>query len=204
MPNVIEYIMMLASKTRAITSSTDATPIVVTTTANHGLSTGDRISIFGHTTNVAANGQHVITVTALNKFSLDGSVGTGAGAGADGTYTSPYPKAILCSDFETIKFTFDTDGGGDAAVTIKVATSDQETCPDFAKPQSVTNQYDYTDIIDLEDGASIDGDTGVAVAGADDHRHFEINLNGARWFTIIPIAGTEGEITVKATLFNRN
>ena len=204
MQNTISYNILTNSKTRAITSSTDATPIVVTTADDHGLATGDQITIFGHTTNVAANGRWTITKTLAAAFSLDGSVGSGAGAGADGTYTAAAPKWIFCKDFETIKFTFDTDGGGDCAVTVKAAISFQDEAPDFAKAKSATNQYDYVDIIDLEDGASIDGDTGVAVSGADDNRHFEVNANGAKWFTIIPTAGTAGEITVTCTLFERN
>lgn len=57
MQNTISYNILTNSKTRAITSSTDATPIVVTTADDHGLATGDQITIFGHTTNVAANGR---------------------------------------------------------------------------------------------------------------------------------------------------
>ena len=102
MPNIVSYTIMDDAKTRAITSSTDATPIVVTTTANHGLSTGDSATIFGHTTNTNANGKWTITVTAANKFSLDGSTATGAGVGANGTFTSAAPNFIFCEDFETI------------------------------------------------------------------------------------------------------
>jgi hypothetical protein len=57
MKDVLHYTILNDAKTRAITSSTDASPIVVTTTAAHGLSTGDSITIFGHATNVAANGK---------------------------------------------------------------------------------------------------------------------------------------------------
>jgi RNA polymerase subunit RPABC4/transcription elongation factor Spt4 len=204
MQQTIDYTILNASKTRAITSSTDATPIVITAAANHGLATGDRVTIMGHTTNVAANGTWTITKVADATFSLDGSVGSGAGAGADGTYTAQAPKSIFCQDFETIQFSLATDGGGDYAAVLKVATSNQETCPDFAAPQTVTNHYDYVNIIDLEDNASIDGNTGITTSGADDYRHFELNTNYCRWFTVIPTEGTEGEITVKATLTTRS
>jgi hypothetical protein len=79
-----------------------------------------------------------------------------------------------------ISWTLDTDGGGDCAVTLKAAISFQEDCPDFAQAQSDTNRYDYVDIIDLEDNSSIDGDTGIELAGADAHRHFEVNTNCCR------------------------
>jgi hypothetical protein len=69
--------------TKNISSSTNATPISVTSTA-HGYSTGDTVVINGHTTNTNANGVWEITSTGANTFTLDGSVGNGAG-GATGT-----------------------------------------------------------------------------------------------------------------------
>jgi hypothetical protein len=73
----------------AITSSTDATPIVVTTTGNHDLLTGDSVIISGHGTNVAANGSHLVVVLSATTFELhdmDGGdvAGSGAGAGSGG------------------------------------------------------------------------------------------------------------------------
>ena len=68
---------------KSITSSTNATPISVTSTA-HGYATGDTVVITGHTTNTNANGTWEITNTGANTFTLDGSVGNGVG-GASGT-----------------------------------------------------------------------------------------------------------------------
>jgi len=70
--------------TSSITSSTNASPISVTT-GTHGLSTGDYVWITGHTTNTNANGHWKITVTSSTTFTLDGSTGNGTG-GATGTY----------------------------------------------------------------------------------------------------------------------
>ncbi len=64
-----EYTILNAVTPQTLTSSTDATPIVVTKTA-HGLTTGQNILIFGHTTNIAANGITTITVLTANTFSL--------------------------------------------------------------------------------------------------------------------------------------
>lgn len=69
--------------TAAITSSTNATPIVVTR-ASHGFTTGDTVVITAHTTNTNANGTWTVTVISSSTFSLDGSVGNGVG-GATGT-----------------------------------------------------------------------------------------------------------------------
>ncbi len=88
----------------AITSSTDATPIVVTVPAGHGLTNGTRIVIAGHTTNVAANGTWVVASAGATTVALTGSAGSGAGAGAAGTidledYTVLRPDATCMVTF---------------------------------------------------------------------------------------------------------
>lgn len=69
--------------TVAITSSTNAAPIVITQAA-HGRTTGDTSVVTGHTVNTNANGTWELTVIDANTYSLDGSVGNGVGA-ATGT-----------------------------------------------------------------------------------------------------------------------
>lgn len=61
----------------AVTGATNASPIVVTT-ATHGLSTGNYVSITGVLGNTAANGTWVITVLSGTTFSLVGSAGNAA------------------------------------------------------------------------------------------------------------------------------
>lgn len=67
-----------AAPTFTINAATNAGPIAITTTANHGLTTGDTVTITGVTGNTAANGTFVITVTGVTSFTLDGSTGNGA------------------------------------------------------------------------------------------------------------------------------
>ena len=194
------YTMLSAGKARTITSTTDATPIVVTL-ATHGYSTGDVVTIMAHTTNTNANGTWVVTKVNANSFSLDGSTATGGGAGGAAGTLALASKVIDVQDFKHAVLSIDTDGGGDAAFTWKIAGAISEAIPDFADAQSTTNRYDYIDVIDLEDNASIDGDTGFVVAGADDHRLLQANVDGLKWLTIVCTAGTEGELTVEARLF---
>ena len=66
-----------------IASSTNAAPIVVTTSAAHGYRDGDRVCISGHQVNTAANGEWVIAGVASTTFQLVGSTGNGVG-GATG------------------------------------------------------------------------------------------------------------------------
>ena len=67
----------------SITSSTNATPIVVTK-AGHGLADNDYVLLTGHTTNTNANGIWQVTYIDPNTFSLDGSVGNGVGGATGG------------------------------------------------------------------------------------------------------------------------
>ena len=74
-----------AGKIALISSSTNASPIVVTTTGAHGYSTGDVVVIGGHQTNTAANGTWAITAASGSVFTLttllDGVNSTGNGVG---------------------------------------------------------------------------------------------------------------------------
>jgi hypothetical protein len=74
---------LLYGRGGAITSSTNAAPIVVTTTANHGLSVNDRVTITDHAVNTNANGTFVLSAVTANTFTLTGTTGNGVG-GATG------------------------------------------------------------------------------------------------------------------------
>lgn len=81
----------------AIASSTSATPIVVTTSAPHGLATGNRVTIAGHLVNTPANGTATVTVLSSTTFSIDGSVGTGVG-GATGSVSKHTSLKVLSAN----------------------------------------------------------------------------------------------------------
>lgn len=69
-----------------ISSSTNASPIVITTSAAHGLVTGGYVSVTGHTVNTNANGIWRVgttpTSTSFQLLQIDGSNTTGNGVGA--------------------------------------------------------------------------------------------------------------------------
>jgi hypothetical protein len=79
---------------RKVSGATNATPIVITTAAAHGLVAGQRVVIAGVAGNTAANGTWIVTtpITATT-FALTGAVGNGAytsgGAIGDGGLTIP-------------------------------------------------------------------------------------------------------------------
>jgi hypothetical protein len=80
-PTVNSNLIQTAAKT-TITAATNASPIVITTSAAHLLSTGDHVEITEVLGNTAANGSDwTITVVDSTRFSLNSSTG-------NGTYTS--------------------------------------------------------------------------------------------------------------------
>lgn len=72
----------------AVAAASNTAPIVITTAAPHGLSTGMQVVVSSVTGNTAANGTFSITVTGPAVFSLDGSAGNGAWL-AGGTISVP-------------------------------------------------------------------------------------------------------------------
>lgn len=77
---IVRYaeVYAIAANTKSISTATNASPIVVTTTAAHGYVTGDEVVISGVGGNVAANGTWKVTVTSSTQLSLDGSTGSGS------------------------------------------------------------------------------------------------------------------------------
>jgi len=206
-----EYVLWNAVTPQAVTSSTDATPIVVTK-ASHGYSTGDLVMINGHTTNIAANGLFKITVLSSSTFSLQNYVtganiaGSGAGAGSGGVVVLA-PKIMDVSDWRNVIISVSTSGSFNGTFKIAgslgkpvVLPSDKtsEDTPNFGATISASNPYSFLQIINLDTAAAINGATGVTSAGTDLQNTYEINVNGVKYITLVFTAWTAGTVTVKA------
>lgn len=89
-----------------------------------------------------------------------------------------------------------------ANLTVKCQGSIEDTSPDFSAAQSATNMWDYIEMIDMQSGSAIDGDTGISPAGTDDFRLFEVNTNGLKWLSFRVTARSAGSVTVKVKPFN--
>lgn len=79
---------------KKITGATNATPIVITTSADHGYQTGDTVVVKYVEGNLAANGSWSITVTSATSFSLNSSIGTGTFSGSLGLAANQSPPRI--------------------------------------------------------------------------------------------------------------
>jgi len=111
-------------------------------------------------------------------------------------------ETMNVEDFNHLILQLASDGGADANLTVKFQGSVSDEAPDFSAAQSVTNHWDYIQVVDLEDGSTIDGDTGFSFAGVDDYKNFELNINGLKWITASVTARTQGEVTVKIKAYN--
>lgn len=70
-----------AVATIVCSGSTNATPIVITLAAGHGLKNGDRLALSGITGNTNANGEWTLDVVTATTARLVGSVGNGTHGG---------------------------------------------------------------------------------------------------------------------------
>jgi hypothetical protein len=105
---------------------------------------------------------------------------------------------VLAADHRNIIVSI--EGAGSTDLTVKCQGGIGSTAPDFDTAKSATNPWDYLQMIDLEDGASIPGDTGVVFAGSADVRQFEVNTNGMDYITFNVTAFAAGTVTVRARL----
>lgn len=106
----------------------------------------------------------------------------------------------LVENFKTVVFSV-TGHGTTPTSTVKFFTSDNALPPDATAAQSVTNAWDYVQVVDLQNGTAVAGDTGVAFVGTGDTRRFELNLNGARWCGAVVTAISGGSVTVLMRAF---
>jgi len=67
-----------AAPTFTVTGATNASPIEITTSTAHGLSSQDTVTISGVVGNTAANGTFQVVSTGANTFTLNGSTGNSA------------------------------------------------------------------------------------------------------------------------------
>lgn len=127
---------------------------------------------------------------------MDAQAATGIGL-ANGSNGN---GGLLMEDFKIAGIQFGSKNSGSFTVKFQISYSDD--CPDFSAAESVSNHWDYVQVIDLQNGASINGDTGIALTGTDDFRNLELNINGARWFNAVITAYSAGNATVKVKLYD--
>lgn len=131
--------------TKGITTATNASPIVITTSSAHGWATGAVITVSGAQGNTAANGSWTITVLSTTSFSLNGSTGNGAYTGNGvATYYVDLGTISSINSNTSITLTSAVSQGSQSGLTLSTNVS---LCG-FADPYNdlfVGNQLYYYD-----------------------------------------------------------
>lgn len=172
---------------------------VITSNA-HGMVEGDLVFVSTTTTlpaGLSASTNYYVIDPTTNTFKLSATRG---GSSVDitttGTGTHTYKlkgKTIYVGDYRHIKVALDFSDT--PTMRVKFQSSDQESV-DFAASQSATNDWDYVEVIDGEDGTSFEGDTGFNCTGSSDHRKFIYNLDSATWVTVNITSWTAGKLGI--------
>lgn len=85
--------------------------------------------------------------------------------------------------------------------TIKVMGSNADTAPNFALAASASNPYDGVQAVDVQDGSTIAGNTGISSTTVTSVRNLELNTNGFKWIAI-QMTRTAGSVTIKSKGFS--
>lgn len=208
----IERTILNAVQPVTISSSTNATPSVVTTSANHNFVTGQRVLIQGHTTNTAINGISTVTVLSPTTFSLQDEISLASNVAANGVggatgFCMTAPIVEHSGSFKSVTFEIDTSGTSTMVVSAAIsngkqiadASSPRWEYPNMGATISKTNSYSFSALRKLSTDAVTSGVVGVTLAGADINDIFECQqVNGVKYFTVYPTSWTQGVITVKA------
>lgn len=134
---------------------------------------------------------------ALNSNQVEGNLGYRENTKETSLLTSStaaYGDGMSVAYYRNIGITVANEA---ASGTIKFQASLSDTEPTWSVAKSVTNTWDYVQVIDTEDGSTIDGDTGIVYTNDTDVRLFESNSNNFRWFNVERTSITNGTSTVK-------
>jgi hypothetical protein len=132
----------------SITAATNASPIVLTTSANHGMTVGTAytVTISGVTGNTAANGTWQVTVPSTTTISLTGSTGNGTFSANAAQSWSPVYFGRIGSDPTYYQFTPNVTASGTMTTTPDIAL--KVAAANAAKLQVYTTVPQYMDYAD--------------------------------------------------------
>jgi hypothetical protein len=163
---------------RQITDATNASPVEITTNGDHGYQTGDYVFVLGVLGNLAANspGNYPwrITRTASDRFTLDGSTGSGAYTIFSGMCwdASALPALTIPSDGDT----FDAAAWN---VAIETLADRQEMIAKLIRPSADAFLRNPTGVGLFRDDATFVGSTSSGVLIG----RYQTDLSDDTWAT---------------------
>ncbi len=200
----------------AIVGSTNANPSVLTTGA-HGLTTGDRVLVFGHGVNTTVNGIFKAVVLSTTTLSLKdeftgadiAGIGIGIGTGAickappiiraEGMEKCVVELALEGTPTLTLKM---VGANGKSFANTALLSNPRRDLPNIGATQSAQNPWSVIGFQNRQSMANVDGATGIAPAGAPQFTTISFENGLTKYMTLILTAWTAGAITAKAVLFD--
>ena len=210
MRQVVEY--TLFDSTKLLQAAFTAATTDIVTCTGHGFVTGDKIRVTTSAgdlpAGLAINTDYYVVKIGANTFYLNSTPSDDTASRIDitdagtGTHTLHLKSRVIdVDDFRHATLSWHTANSFNA--TTKVQGSRQEDV-DFEAAASATNRWDYIQVINNEDGSTVDGDTGISptVAGTDDNFEFAVNVDGMKLLCLDVSSWTAGTLAATLSLFN--
>jgi len=110
-------------------------------------------------------------------------------------------NTVDVKNFRNAVLSIGTANSGNLTVKVQWALAKDDSDIDFTSAQGATNQWDYIEIVDLQNGTAIDWDTWFSVSGTDDTRIFELNINGLDYISLDVTDYTAWDVTANLVLY---
>jgi len=138
-----------------------------------------------------------VFIAALGGYASNDMLGAGVNTGErtmlNEVIAVTTSSAFLVNDFRNIEITVANTA---LTGTIKAVCSAQ-TDVDFDAVPSATNRYDTVELIDLSDGSSLPGSTGIVASADTSVSQYEVNANNFYYCAVVLQPFTSGTSTVK-------
>lgn len=102
-------------------------------------------------------------------------------------------------DYKNIAVSIGTSGNANMTIKCKGSLGEVNSAPTFVEAsKAIGNQWEYIQMVDLNDGTSYAGNTGCVFTGTDGVRMFAVNVDNISYLTFDITARSAGAATVKA------
>lgn len=203
-----QELVNIATALSAVFTFANATSIC--TSSAHGLRDGDVVRVSSTTTlpdGLSATTNYFIKVIDVDTFYLylDSEFKTLATTADDGTGDHSFflqSRKMNVKDYKVVVISLST--AGNANFTMKCQGSSRDEAPEFADAASATNPWSYIQMVNLDDGDTIDGTTGTGPTGTDINKQYEVNTNALSWICFDFTTITAGKAQIVASGFDNN
>lgn len=101
-------------------------------------------------------------------------------------------------DYRNIVVSIGTASSANMTIKCKGSIGEVNGAPSFVEAsKSPTNQWEYIQMVDLNDGTAYSGNTGCVFSGTDGVRMFAVNVDNLSYLTFDITAVSAGSATIK-------